>query len=83
MEGKQKFDFKKLFSKRKEKVFSLPSFTAPDTAVLQSFSGLDPRLKACLEISDLDKYVENLRETYWGMLDGLFLQTTDLIHLQH
>ena len=49
-------DFKKLFSKRKEegkKLFSLPSFTAPDTAVLQSFSGLDPRLKECLEISDL------------------------------
>ena len=42
-----------LFSKRKEeskKLFSGPSFTAPDTQVLQSFSGLDPRLKKCLEI---------------------------------
>ena len=41
-------NFKKLFSKRKEegkKLFSLPSFTAPNTEVLQSFSGLDPRLK--------------------------------------
>ena len=49
-----KIDFKKLFSKRKEegkKLFSLPSFTAPDTAVLQAFSGLDHRLKKCLEIS--------------------------------
>ena len=44
-------DFKRLFSKRKEegkKLFSLPSFTAPDTDVLQSFSGLDLRLKQCL-----------------------------------
>ena len=52
----QEIDFKKLFSKRKEegkKLFSLPSFTAPDTAVLQSFSGLDPRLKKCLQISHL------------------------------
>ena len=59
-------DFKKLFSLRKEKgqkLFSLPSFTAPDTEVLQSFSGLDPRLKECLEISDLNEYVEWLRGT--------------------
>ena len=65
-------DFKRLFSKRKEegkKLFSLPSFTAPDTEVLQSFSGLDPRLKQCLRISQLnEKYVEGLRKTYWGML---------------
>ena len=32
-------------------LFSLPSFTAPETEVLQSFSGLDPRLKECLGIS--------------------------------
>ena len=47
-------DFKRLFSKRKEegtKLFSLPSFTAPDTKILQSFSGLDPRLKQCLRIA--------------------------------
>ena len=43
------------------------SFTAPDTEVLQSFSGLDPRLKECLEISNLHQYVETLRETYQGM----------------
>ena len=65
-------DFKRLFSKRKEegkKLFSLPSFTAPDTEVLQSFSGLDPRLKQCLRISQLnEKYVEELRESYWDML---------------
>ena len=67
-----KVDFKKLFFKRKEerkKLFSLPSFTAPDTEVLQSFSGLDPRLKECLEISHLHRYVERLRKTYWGMLE--------------
>ena len=65
-------DFKKLFSKRKEKgneLFSLPSFTAPDTVVLQSFSGLDPRLKECLDISHLHQYVERLRRTYFGMLE--------------
>ena len=62
-------DFMELFSLKKEKghkLFSLPSFTAPDTEVLQSFSGLDPRLKKCLEISDLNQYVELLRETCRG-----------------
>ena len=56
----EEVDFKELFSLKKEKgqkLFSLPSFTAPDTEVLQSFSGLDPRLKNCLEISDLNQYV--------------------------
>ena len=60
-EHKQAVDFKKLFSKKKEKgkkLFSLPSFTAPDTEVLQSFSGLDPRLKKCLEISHLTTHLE-------------------------
>ena len=64
-------DFKELFSLKKEKgqkLFSLPSFTAPDTEVLQSFSGLDPRLKECLEISDLNQYVKRLRETCWSMM---------------
>ena len=60
----EEVDFNKLFSLKKEKgqkLFSLPSFTAPDTEVLQSFSGLDPRLKECLEISHLNRYVEELR----------------------
>ena len=60
-----------LFSKRKEKgnkLFSHPSFTAPDTEVLKPFSGLDPRLKQCLRISQLnEEYVRELRETYWDM----------------
>ena len=67
-------DFKKLFSKRKEEgknLFSLPSFTAPDTEVLQSFSGLDPCLKECLEISHLHQYVESLKVTYKKMLKEL------------
>ena len=68
-------DFKKLFSLKKEKgqkLFSLPSFTAPDTEVLQSFSGLDPRLKECLEISDPNYwYVERLRVTCRGMMREL------------
>ena len=69
--NKEEVDFKKFFSLRKEKgqkLFSLPSFTAPDTEVLQSFSGLDPRLKKCLEISDLNEYVERLRESCRGMM---------------
>ena len=66
-------DFKRLFSKRKEegkKLFSLPLFTASDTEVLQSFSGLDPRLKQCLRISQLnEEYVAELRDTYCNMLE--------------
>ena len=72
--NKIEVDFKELFSERKEegkKLFSVPSFTAPDTEVLQSFSGLDPRLKECLEISHLHNYAERLRETCWGMLEEL------------
>ena len=68
-------DFKRLFSKRKDegkKLFSLPSFTAPDTEVLESFSGLDPRLKQCMRISQLnEKYVKWLRKTFWDMLDDV------------
>ena len=64
----EEVDFKELFSLKKEKgqkLFSLPSFTAPDTEVLQSFSGLDPRLKECLEISDPNYwYVKWLRELW-------------------
>ena len=65
-------NFKKLFSRRKverNKLFSGPSFTATDTQVLHSFSGLDPRLKECLEISHLQQYVDTLKYTYWKMLD--------------
>ena len=49
----------------------LPSFTAPDTEVLQSFSGLDPRLKECLEISYLNQYVKWLRRTCREMMREL------------
>ena len=69
-------DFKNPFSLKKEKgqkLFSLPSFTAPDTEVLQSFSCLDPRLKECLEISDLNQYVKRLSETCWSMMDEVSL----------
>ena len=72
--GNAEVDFKKLFSKRKEegkKLFSGPSFTAPDTTVLQSFSGLHPRLKEWLEISNLHQYVETLRMTYLDMMKAI------------
>ena len=61
------FSNKKLFSQTEERK-NLPSFTAPDTEVVQSFSGLDPRLQMCLEISHLQQHLEQLRDTYWGML---------------
>ena len=70
----EEVDFKELFSLKEEKgqkLFSLPSFTAPDTEVLQSFSGLDPRLKECLKISDLNQYVERLRKSFWAMMEEL------------
>ena len=66
-------DLKWLFSEGK-KLFSLPSFTAPDTDVLQSFSDLDPRLKQCLRISQLNKrYVAELERTYWRILFEVYL----------
>ena len=76
LSGHREVDFQKLFSKRKakgKKLFSLPSFTAPDTEVLQSFSGLDPRLKECLEISHLHQYGERLEKTCWGIMRELLL----------
>ena len=76
---KKEIDFKKLFSKRKEeskKSFSLPSVTASDTQVLQSFSGLDPRLKECLEICDLHQYVKRLRVTYNEIFHSIHIRMT-------
>ena len=62
-------NFNALFSKRKaNKLFPLQSFTAPDSNILHSFSDLDHRLKECLEISNLTEYLEELRETCWGVL---------------
>ena len=65
-----KVNFKQFFQKRKaqeEMFFSRHSFTAPDTEVLESFSGLDPRLQECLEISYLQN-VETLNEKYENLL---------------
>ena len=82
-------DFKNLFSRRREKgkkLFSLPSFTAPDTEVLHSFSGLDPRLKKCLEISHIDQYVDKIWRTCWGMLGEINTRETtwkSLCTMQH
>ena len=79
-------DFKELFSLKKEKgqkLFSLPSFTAPDTEVLQSFSDLDPRLKKCLKISDLNRYVEELRETCREVMLEVFRYITYMETWKH
>ena len=66
-----KVTFNKLFSKRKEegkKLFTLISFTAPDTEVIPSFSNIDHRLKRCLGITELnDQYIWGLQRTSWGM----------------
>ena len=69
--------FNNIFSRKKpgERSFSLLSFTAPDTDILQSFSGLDPRLKECLGISDLHQYKNTLIETYYGMMNELSLHS--------
>ena len=64
-------DFNKMKEEERKKLFSLPLFTAPDTDILQSFSGLDPRLKECLEISRLHQYTERLRITYQGLLGDI------------
>ena len=57
--------FQALFSMRnRKKISPYPSFTAPDSAVLLSFSAIDPRLKECLKVSHLNHYVQNLRESY-------------------
>ena len=75
--GPNEIDFNRVFSKRKEegkKLFSLSSFTAPDTEVLQSFSGLDPRLKQCLRIPQLNEdYVTELRKTFWRLVEDISL----------
>ena len=68
---KPEIDFKELFSRMREegeKLFSGVSFTAPDTEVLESFAGLDPRLKRCLGKDRLNKNVERVA---WA-LDKLF-----------
>ena len=63
-------DLNRLRKEEGKKLFSVPSFTAPDTEVLQSFSCLDPRLKQCLEISQLnEEYVKTLRWIYCNILD--------------
>ena len=49
-EQKIDINFTQLFSKRKRKRGTCLSFTAPDTNNLQPFSGIDPRIKPCLEI---------------------------------
>ena len=58
----REINFQILFALKREekkKLFSLPSFTGPDTEVLQSFCGLDPRLKKCLGISYLHPHHED------------------------
>ena len=74
-------DFTQYFfvkQKKGEKLFSLPSLTAPDCDLLQSFSSLDHRLKDTLKISELDQYVETLQCTYQGMLQSLLYQSLRL-----
>ena len=38
--------------KQTGRLYSIPSFTAPDMDILQPLSKLDPRLKACLTSLD-------------------------------
>ena len=69
-----KINFSDFFSMRKEDgimSFSLPSFTAPDTEILKSFSGLDPRLKECLEISNLHTYLNRIIYSYYRRMQTI------------
>lgn len=56
--------FKQIFSMRRKnpkKFCSIPSFTAPDTELLQPFSHLDPRLIECLGLQWRDIRAEILK----------------------
>lgn len=67
---RREVDFEKLFSEKKadEKKFSFPSFTAPDTNILQSLSNIDPRLQEKLKINTLQQYLKVLqKKTYRGL----------------
>ena len=71
MPEQKDIDFKWLFSKKEEegkRLFSLPSFAASDTDVLQSFSSLDPRIKQGLAIS-FDVQVKFLKQIYWSFVE--------------
>ena len=64
---KKNIKFSKYFMmkiKNGEKLFSLPSFTAPDTEMILPFTSLDTLLQDCLEISRLDDYVYGLGMTF-------------------
>ena len=48
--------FKQIFFKRcKQRNVTIPSFTAPDTDLLQPLSHLDPRLQDCLGVTDTQR----------------------------
>ena len=71
---KVKFNFQHVFlirGKEGKELFSLPSFTAPDTAILPSFSGLDDRLQECLQVSHLEHYIQDLKQSYDGLLGSI------------
>ena len=71
-ESDREIDFKELFFIKKregKKLFSLHSFTAPDTEVMQSFASLDPHLKQCLRLSQWNnECVGWLKRTYCTVL---------------
>ena len=62
-------DFKKFFYVKKQKKKLSSSFSSPDTDILQSFSGLDYRLRECLEIHLSHQSLEVIRETFQGVLE--------------
>ena len=64
-------DFKRFFSLNKDnkKCLSRPSFTAPDTELLQPLFSIDNRLKECLEIFEFQQYLDMVRGTFYGVLE--------------
>ena len=73
-----KFAFESYHTTELRKVEFFKEDIPAGTDFLQFFSGLDPRLKECLQIPHLNQYyVENLRDTCWDMLGEVACKMSD------
>ena len=76
----QDINFKMIFFKKKiegKKLLFLPSFSSPDTEVIQSFSCIDPRLKKCLGIPNQPNLM-SLRDSCWATLNYINAMATGI-----
>ena len=66
--------FKQMFLKRcKQRNLARPSFTAPDTDLLQPLSHLDPRLQDCLGVTDIQR--RNVTDELCKKIKNLFIRS--------